>query len=91
MRDLHNCTQYTHCVSWASIQQSVVFPQSPQLNLPEGTQPRCGHTITPCRMGESRVHVTTFGGCPLYDLEVSDDALPKLADTTVLEFGELRV
>ena len=69
---------------------SLLFP-SPQLTLPEGTQPRWGHTLTSCMKGESRVHMTTFGGCPLYDLQVSDDALPKLADTTVLEFGEQRL
>ena len=61
---------------------------SPQLTLPEGTQPRHGHTLTSCRMEESRVHATTFGGCPHYDCNTSVDDLPKLADTTVLEFGE---
>ena len=59
----------------------------PQLTLPEGTQPRWGHTLTCCRMGESRVHATTFGGCSLYDHKTSINDRPKLADTMVLEFG----
>ena len=61
---------------------------SPQLTLPEGTQPRWAHTLTACKMEESRVHATTFGGCPSYDPKRTDDSIPKLADTTVLEFGE---
>jgi len=36
-------------------------------------------------MGESRIHATTFGGSPSYDLK---GTWAKLADTTVLEFGE---
>ena len=61
---------------------------SPQLTLPEDTQPRQGHTLTSCRMGESRIHATTFGGSPSYDPYRSVDDDPKLADTMVLEFGE---
>ena len=61
---------------------------SPQLTLPEGTQPRWGHTLTSCMIRESRVHTTTFGGCPHYDLITPVDDLPKLADTAVMEFGE---
>ena len=34
------------------------------------------------------MHTTTFGGCPHYDPDRSDDDDPKLADTMVLEFGE---
>ena len=30
---MHNCTQYTHCVSWTSIHQSVVFPLHSSLFL----------------------------------------------------------
>ena len=64
------------------------FP-SLQLPLPKGTQPRYGHTVTSFRLDEERVHATTFGGCPAdYDPSRSDDDLPKLADTTVMEFGE---
>ena len=61
---------------------------SPQLTLPEDTQPRQGHTLTSCRMGESRIHATTFGGSPSYDLKGTWVTDPKLAETTVLEFGE---
>ena len=61
---------------------------SPQLTLPEGTQPRWGHTLTCCRMGESRTHVTTFGGGSKIYAGIKDSDIPKLADTTVLEFGE---
>ena len=39
-------------------------------------------------MDKGRVHATTFGGCPSFDPEGTDDSQPKLADTTVLEFGE---
>ena len=59
-----------------------------QLTLPEGTQPRCAHTVTSFQLDDNRVHATTFGGCPEYDLKKSDDNLPNLADTTVMEFGE---
>ena len=61
---------------------------SPQLTLPKGTQPRWGHTLTSCRMGENRIHVTTFGGGSKYYPGIKDSDIPKLADTTVLEFGE---
>ena len=61
-----------------------------QLTLPEGTQPRFGHTITSYQLNIDKVHATTFGGCPDdvdYNKSVDDD-YPKLADTTVMEFGE---
>ena len=59
-----------------------------QLTLPEGTQPRWGHTVTSFRLDEETVHTTTFGGCAEEDTNKSDDDLPKLAETTVMEFGE---
>ena len=58
-----------------------------QLTLPEGTQPRWAHTVTSFQLDEDRVHATTFGGCPEYDPKRSEDDDPKLADTTVMEFG----
>ena len=61
---------------------------SPQLTLPKGTQPRWGHTLTSCTMVESRVHATTFGGCPSLDPNGTFEDDPKLADTSVMEFGE---
>ena len=60
-----------------------------QLTVLEGTQPRHGHTVTSFPISEDKVHATTFGGCPAdLDSSGSDDDLPKLADTTVMEFGE---
>ena len=58
-----------------------------QLTLPEDTQPRFGHTVISFRIND-RVHATTFGGCPADPSRSADDDLPKLADTTVMEFGE---
>ena len=77
---------YTHC--FLNLHPPVSCLPSPQLTLPEGTQPRYGHTLTSCRMGESRVHATTFGGCPHFDPNTSLNDHPKQADTMVLEFGE---
>ena len=39
-------------------------------------------------MGEGRTYVTTFGGGSKYYVGIKDSDVPKLADTTVLEFGE---
>ena len=61
---------------------------SSQLTLPEGTQARCGHTLTACRMCPGRIHATTFGGCPNYVFGQPDYAQPKIAETLVMEFGE---
>ena len=61
---------------------------SSQLTLPEGAQARCGHTLTACRMCPGRVHATTFGGCPKHRFGQPDDDRPKIAETTVMEFGE---
>ena len=61
-----------------------------QLTLPEGTQQRWAHSLTACRMGKKVTHTTTFGGCSSFkfDPNISDDSDSKLADTTVMEFGE---
>ena len=59
-----------------------------QLPLPEGTQPRYGHTVTSYQVDERTIHTTTFGGCPEWDSKRSLDDDPKLADTTVMEFGK---
>ena len=64
------------------------FLSSPQLTLPEGAQPRMWHTVTAFSLGPGRTQVTMFGGCLKCDMGKSDDAQPKLAETTVLEFGE---
>ena len=65
-----------------------ILLSSLQLTLPEGTKPRWGHTVTSFRLNEDIIHATTFGGCPYEDPNKSDDDLPKLTDTTVMEFGE---
>ena len=44
--------------------------------------------ITALSLGPGQTQVTMFGGCLMYELEESLNALPKLAETTVLEFGE---
>ena len=64
------------------------FLPSPQLTLPEGAQPREFHTATAFSLGPGRTQVTMFGGCPKWERGKSDDVQPKLAETTVLEFGE---
>ena len=61
---------------------------SPQLILPEGGQSRAAHTATALNLGAGWTQVTMFGGCPKWERGKSDDALPKLAKTTVLDFGE---
>ena len=73
---------------WSCIHWSVSCFPSPQLTLPEGTLPRWGHTVTACRMCPGRVHATTFGGCPYFVHGQLDVARPKIAETTVMEFGE---
>ena len=60
----------------------------PQLTLPEGAQPRMYHTVTVFSLGPGRTQVTMFGGCPKLEGVKPDDALLKVAETTVLEFGE---
>ena len=85
--DLHNCTIVCSlCI--LNLHPPVSCLPSPQLTLPEGTQPRMGHTLTAFEMDQGRVHATTFGGCSRFDPEGTLDSQPKLADTTVLEFGE---
>ena len=60
---------------------------SPQLDLPEGTPQRFGHTVTAYSVCSGRIHTTTFGGCPVYAF--NKDSEKKIAQTTVMEFGEL--
>ena len=64
------------------------FHPSPQLTLPEGAQPRMWHTVTAFSLWPGRTQVTMYGGCPKWEWGKSDDTQPKLAETTVLEFGE---
>ena len=71
-----------------SLYLPVTCLPSPQLTLPEGTQPRWGHTLTACSVCPGRIHTTTFGGIPEGQVGKPDDAKVKLAETTVMEFGE---
>ena len=59
---------------------------SPQLDLPEGTRPRFGHTVTAYSVCPGKVYTTTFGGCPVYVFK--EDSENKIAETTVMEFSE---
>ena len=60
----------------------------PQLTLLGDAQPRVGHTITTLSLGPGRTQANIFGGSPKFETGKSLDALPKLAKTTVLDFGE---
>ena len=64
------------------------LPSLTQLTLPEGTQPRRGHTLTACSVCPGRVHATTFGGIPEGQVGKPPDAKHRLAETTVMEFGK---
>ena len=70
------------------LRMSHQFLPSPQLTLPGGAQPRLLHTVTAFSLGPGRTQVTMFGGCPKWEGGKSDNAQPKLAETSVLEFGE---
>ena len=66
-----------------------IFNSLPQLNLPEGGQPRMWHTATALSLWPGRTQVITFGGTPRWERGKSDAAQQKLAKTAVAEFGEL--
>ena len=61
---------------------------SRQLTLPKGAQARVWHRVTAFSLAPGQTQVIMFGGCPKYEGGRSGDAMPKLAETTVLEFGE---
>ena len=85
--DLHNCTIVCSlCI--LNLHPPVSCLLSPQLTLPENTQPRWGHTLTAFEMDQGRMHATTFGGGSKFESGIKDRDVPKLADTTVLQFGE---
>ena len=56
--------------------------------LPEGTQPRRGHTITPFNLSPGVVEATVFGGSPKLIPGEDDQQQPKIAETTVVRLGE---
>ena len=51
-------------------------------------QPRDSHTATAFSLAPGLTDVTMFGGCHKYKPGVKDNKQPKLAETTVLQFGE---
>ena len=65
-----------------------VSNQLPQLTFPKGAQPRIWHTVTALSLGPGRTQVIMFGGCPKWEWGKTDNVQQKLAETTVLEFGE---
>ena len=95
-----------HCWYWlvcwyqnfASVQMIMfchrvhkVSNQLPQLTFPKGAQPRMWHTVTALSLGPVRTQVTMFGGCPKWERGKTDDAQQKVAETTVLDFGEQNI
>ena len=62
-----------------------------QLALPEGTQPRCGHTTTAFNLSPGVVEVTMFGGSPKYVPREGDQQQHKIAETTVVRLGEQKL
>ena len=75
-------------IQFYSFSISTQLSPSTQLTLPEGAQPRMYHTATALSLGPGWTQVTMFGGCPKWELGKPSDALQKLANTTVLDFGE---
>lgn len=59
-----------------------------QLNILEDIQPRMLHTATAFSLCPGHTQVTKFGGCPMWEKRKSTEDQPKIATTTVLEFGE---
>ena len=55
--------------------------------LPEGAQPRRGHSATAFTLSPGIVEVTMFGGSPKYVPGGDDQQQPKIADTTVVRLG----
>ena len=77
---------------WIRVSFSLMpyqFLSSSQFTLPENVRPQILHTTTAINLGLTRTQVTMFGGCPKWWGEAkSVHAKQKLADTTLLEFGE---
>ena len=91
-----NHSHYIHgmmlLTMWIRVSFSLMpyqFLPSSQFTLPESVRPRILHTTTAINLGLTRTQVTMFGGCPKWwGEEKSLYAKQKLADTTLLEFGE---
>ena len=63
-----------------------------QVNLPDGVQPRCLHTIAAISLGPGLTEATVFGGLSKWIPGVTDGEQSKhsIAETTVLQFGKHR-
>ena len=72
---------------WSSMAISCMYP-FPQIPLPDDVQPRSHHTITAFNLGPGLTEATTFGGSPDIAVGQTEDQLPKLSETTVLQLGE---
>ena len=61
-----------------------------QLNLPDGVQSRCYHTITAISLGPGLTEATVFGGCSKWipGVTYAEHSKHSIAETTVLQFGE---
>ena len=71
----------------STIYDLYCFSFNIQLALPEGAQPRYGHTATAFNLSPGVVEVTMCGGCPKH-VPGGDQQLSKLAETTVVRLGE---
>ena len=56
--------------------------------LPEGIQPRTGHTVTSFNLSPGVVEVTVFGGYPKWIPEKHNRLQPPKAATTMIRLGE---
>ena len=61
---------------------------SPQLTLLGDAEPQMWHSATALSLGPGWTQVIMFGGCPKWEGGKLHATLPKLAKTSVLEFGE---
>ena len=74
----HECTHVSVLILFFNI----------QLALPEGTQPRWGHSATAFNLSPGVVEFTMFGGCAKYVCGRDLHQQPKIAETTVVRLGE---
>ena len=77
--NVHGCMYGDQCLLWWFIVQ---------INLPT-LQSRCYHSAGAFSLSPGLTEVTIFGGCPEFPNNYMSDAdLPRMANTTVLRFGE---
>ena len=76
-----------HVLFPALSSHNLNLPLYPQMILSGPLKPRWGHTITAFSLGPKLTEVTAFGGTAL-PWKGGEDKQPKLAETTLLQFGE---